>query len=43
MHDSAVGTDNWWTAVMEFSGGDVAWVDSLYIRGGERTAGVPDC
>ncbi|CAL9643852.1 MULTISPECIES: peptidase M23 [Streptomyces] len=43
VHDPAVGTNNWWTAVMEFSGSDVAWVNNLYIRGGEKIAGVPDC
>ncbi|CAM5301794.1 peptidase M23 [Streptomyces purpurascens] len=41
--DPAVGTNNWWTAVMEFSGSDIAWVNNLYIRGGEKIAGVPDC
>ncbi|CAL9283590.1 MULTISPECIES: hypothetical protein [Streptomyces] len=43
VHDPAVGTNNWWTAVMELSGSDVAWVNNLYIRGGEKIAGVPDC
>ncbi|MET9579820.1 peptidase M23 [Streptomyces massasporeus] len=43
VHDPAVGTNNWWTAVMEFSGSDIAWVNNLYIRGGEKIAGVPDC
>lgn len=41
--DPAVGTNNWWTAVMEFSGSDLAWVNNLYIRGGQKIAGVPDC
>ncbi|WP_371667552.1 peptidase M23 [Streptomyces sp. NBC_00289] len=41
--DPAVGTNNWWTAVMEFSGSDVAYVSNLYLRGGEKIAGVPDC
>ncbi|GAP45991.1 hypothetical protein [Streptomyces azureus] len=43
VHDPAVGTNNWWTAVMELSGSDVAWVNNLYIRGGQKIAGVPDC
>ncbi|MBB6074216.1 peptidase M23 [Streptomyces paradoxus] len=43
VHDPAVGTNNWWTAVMEFSGSDIAWVNNLYIRGGQKIAGVPDC
>lgn len=41
--DPAVGTNNWWTAVMELSGSDIAWVNNLYLRGGEKIAGVPDC
>ncbi|MFG1664330.1 hypothetical protein [Streptomyces sp. Y7] len=24
-------------------GSDIVWVNNLYIRGGERIAGVPDC
>ncbi|MEV7341865.1 peptidase M23 [Streptomyces sp. NPDC093544] len=43
VNDPAVGGNNWWTAVMEFSGSDVAWVNNLYIQGGEKIAGVPDC
>jgi hypothetical protein len=43
VHDPAVGGNSWWTAVMEFSGSDVAWVSNLYIQGGEKIAGVPDC
>ncbi|KOG31436.1 hypothetical protein [Streptomyces resistomycificus] len=41
--DPAVGTNNWWTAVQEFAGSDVAFVSNLYIRGGVKIAGVPDC
>ncbi|MEV2216061.1 peptidase M23 [Streptomyces sp. NPDC050997] len=41
--DPAVGTNNWWTAVMELSGSDIAWVNNLYLRGGQKIAGVPDC
>ncbi|MFE7816535.1 peptidase M23 [Streptomyces sp. NPDC057433] len=41
--DPAVGTNNWWTQVMELSGSDVAWVNNLYLRGGQKIAGVPDC
>ncbi|NEC86153.1 peptidase M23 [Streptomyces sp. SID12501] len=43
VNDPAVGANSWWTAVMEFGGSDVAWVSNLYIRGGEKIAGVPDC
>ncbi|MEV6172480.1 peptidase M23 [Streptomyces sp. NPDC051954] len=41
--DPAVGTNNWWTAVQEFAGSDIAWVNNLYLRGGEKIEGVPDC
>jgi len=43
VNDPAVGGNNWWTAVQEFAGSDIAWVNNLYIRGGEKIAGVPDC
>ncbi|PZT70679.1 peptidase M23 [Streptomyces sp. SW4] len=43
VHDPAVGGNRWWTAVQEFSGSDIAWVNNLYLRGGEKIAGVPDC
>ncbi|WP_210593500.1 peptidase M23 [Streptomyces sp. GESEQ-35] len=41
--DPAVGTNNWWTAVQEFAGSDIAWVNNLYLQGGEKIEGVPDC
>ncbi|WSQ14523.1 peptidase M23 [Streptomyces sp. NBC_01231] len=41
--DPAVGTNNWWTAVQELSGSDIAYVNNLYLRGGQKIAGVPDC
>ncbi|WP_030678653.1 hypothetical protein [Streptomyces cellulosae] len=41
--DPAVGTNDWWTAVQEFSGSDIAYVNNLYLRGGQKIAGVPDC
>ncbi|MEV0641783.1 peptidase M23 [Streptomyces sp. NPDC050619] len=43
VNDPAVGTNNWWTAVQEFAGSDIAWVNNLYLRGGEKIEGVPDC
>ncbi|MFI7389643.1 MULTISPECIES: peptidase M23 [Streptomyces] len=43
VNDPAVGGNSWWTAVQEFSGSDIAWVNNLYLRGGEKIAGVPDC
>ncbi|WP_196217988.1 hypothetical protein [Streptomyces blattellae] len=38
--DPAVGTDSRRTAVQEFAGSDVAWVNNLYLRGepGDRLA-----
>ncbi|MFJ5262388.1 peptidase M23 [Streptomyces sp. NPDC088387] len=41
--DPAIGTNNWWTAVQEFAGSDIAWVNNLYLRGGVKIDGVPDC
>ncbi|TXS49282.1 peptidase M23 [Streptomyces sp. uw30] len=43
VYDPAVGGNSWWTAVQEFAGSDIAWVNNLYIRGGEKIEGVPDC
>ncbi|WP_405593972.1 peptidase M23 [Streptomyces sp. NBC_01092] len=43
VYDPAVGGNSWWTAVQEFAGSDIAWVNNLYIRGGEKVEGVPDC
>ncbi|EGX54863.1 hypothetical protein SZN_35792 [Streptomyces zinciresistens K42] len=43
VNDPAVGSNSWWTAVMLFGGSDVGWVSNLYIQGGEKIAGVPDC
>ncbi|WP_328349953.1 peptidase M23 [Streptomyces sp. NBC_00457] len=41
--DPGVGTNSWWTAVQEFAGSDIAWVSNLYLQGGEKIEGVPDC
>jgi hypothetical protein len=43
VEDPAVGGNSWWTAVQEYAGSDIAWVSNLYLRGGEKIAGVPDC
>ncbi|MET7274715.1 peptidase M23 [Streptomyces flaveolus] len=43
VYDPAVGGNSWWTGVQEFAGSDIAWVNNLYLRGGEKIAGVPDC
>ncbi|KAJ3039957.1 hypothetical protein HDV00_011623 [Rhizophlyctis rosea] len=36
-----VGSNNWWTQVT--ANGKTGWVTNLYIRGGHKIAGVPDC
>ncbi|PAZ15175.1 peptidase M23 [Streptomyces sp. SA15] len=41
--DPGVGKNSWWTAVQEFAGSDIAWVNNLYLQGGEKIEGVPDC
>ncbi|KAJ3039958.1 hypothetical protein HDV00_011624 [Rhizophlyctis rosea] len=38
---SGVGTNNWWTLVK--AKGQWGWVTNLYIRGGHKISGVPDC
>ncbi|KAJ3040652.1 hypothetical protein HDV00_010677 [Rhizophlyctis rosea] len=38
---SGVGTNNWWTLVT--ANGKTGWVTNLYIQGGHKIAGVPDC
>lgn len=43
VNDPAVGSNNWWTAVQEFAGSDIAWVNNLYLQGGVKIEGVPDC
>ncbi|MFJ4686636.1 peptidase M23 [Streptomyces sp. NPDC088789] len=35
-------SNRWWTQV-ELADGTIGWVNNLYIRGGEKIAGVPDC
>ncbi|MFF0743033.1 peptidase M23 [Streptomyces sp. NPDC004111] len=38
------GTMNrWWSKVTLTSGSDFAWVSNVYLRGGKKIAGVPDC
>ncbi|WP_128379424.1 peptidase M23 [Streptomyces cavernae] len=41
IHDGGY-SNRWWTLV-ELSDGKVGWVNNIYIRGGEKIAGVPDC
>ncbi|KAJ3037716.1 hypothetical protein HDV00_001365 [Rhizophlyctis rosea] len=38
---SGVGTNNWWTLVKV--GSRWGWVTNLYVQGGHKIAGVPDC
>ncbi|MEU0672959.1 peptidase M23 [Streptomyces sp. NPDC006172] len=35
-------SNRWWTLV-ELADGRVGWVNNIYIQGGEKIAGVPDC
>ncbi|MFI5804333.1 peptidase M23 [Streptomyces sp. NPDC051561] len=38
------GTMNpWWSKVTLTSGSDFAWVSNVYLQGGKKIAGVPDC
>ncbi|MGW1541919.1 peptidase M23 [Streptomyces sp. NPDC002309] len=41
IHDSGY-SNRWWTLV-ELADGKVGWVNNIYIQGGEKIAGVPDC
>ncbi|MFF3848753.1 peptidase M23 [Streptomyces sp. NPDC002328] len=41
IHDSGY-SNRWWTLV-ELADGRIGWVNNIYIRGGEKIAGVPDC
>lgn len=35
-------SNRWWTLV-ELADGKIGWVNNIYIQGGEKIAGVPDC
>jgi hypothetical protein len=41
IHDSGY-SNSWWTYVRT-SGGQLGWVNNIYLQGGEKMAGVPDC
>ncbi|MFI9613451.1 peptidase M23 [Streptomyces sp. NPDC052023] len=41
IHDSGY-SNRWWTLV-ELADGKIGWVSNIYIQGGEKIAGVPDC
>ncbi|MFE0450077.1 peptidase M23 [Streptomyces sp. NPDC058914] len=41
IHDSGY-SNRWWTLV-ELADGKIGWVNNIYIQGGEKIAGVPDC
>ncbi|MDX6758828.1 MULTISPECIES: hypothetical protein [Streptomyces] len=34
--------NRWWT-LLKLPGGTIGWVNNIYIQGGEKIAGVPDC
>lgn len=34
-------TNNWWSLIYGF--GTQVWVSNIYIQGGQKIAGVPDC
>ncbi|GKQ35084.1 peptidase M23 [Streptomyces sp. A012304] len=35
-------SNSWWTYVRT-GGGQLGWVNNIYLQGGEKMAGVPDC
>ncbi|GAA4936021.1 peptidase M23 [Streptomyces coeruleoprunus] len=41
IHDAGY-SNKWWTLV-ETPAGKIGWVNNIYIKGGEKIAGVPDC
>ncbi|MFD6109308.1 peptidase M23 [Streptomyces yangpuensis] len=34
--------NRWWT-LLKLPDGTIGWVNNIYIQGGEKIAGVPDC
>ncbi|MFD5536775.1 peptidase M23 [Streptomyces sp. NPDC127079] len=37
------GTNSWWSEVTLTTGSDFAWVSNVYLQGGRKISGVPDC
>lgn len=37
------GTNPWWSRVTLTTGSDDAWVSNVFLQGGRKIAGVPDC
>jgi hypothetical protein len=37
------GTSSWWSLVELPSGSDALYMSNVFIKGGEKIAGVPDC
>lgn len=37
------GTNPWWSRVTLASGSDFAYVSNVFLRGGRKISGVPDC
>ncbi|KAF4405122.1 MULTISPECIES: peptidase M23 [Streptomyces] len=43
VNDPAVGSNNWWTQVEKPGGSDTLWISNLYLEGGQKIEGIPDC
>ncbi|MCQ4082826.1 peptidase M23 [Streptomyces sp. RB6PN25] len=41
--DPSGGTNPWWSKVTLTTGSDDAWVSNVFLQGGRKIAGVPDC
>lgn len=41
--DPSGGTNPWWSRVTLTSGSDFAYVSNVFLRGGRKISGVPDC
>ncbi|WP_405564751.1 peptidase M23 [Streptomyces sp. NBC_01180] len=41
--DPSGGTNTWWSKVTLTTGSDDAWVSNVFLQGGRKIAGVPDC
>lgn len=37
------GTSEWWSFVSLPSGSDELWISNVFLKGGEKIDGVPDC
>lgn len=41
--DPSGGTNSWWSMVTLTTGSDSGWISNVYLQGGKKIAGVPDC